>query len=477
MEQRMKTAPKSAQRNKFRMPARSFLLLGLLPCVLGFIALPQGVHFYDSLPVSETSAAKHTHLSATTASRGDTVVQTTTPSDLLTSYEALQEEGKDLPEPLAAALDNAKKLSKGADFGDLQFVPAADDASRRATILARAYSECQRITSIFAKTFYLGTKFMPLEAKQAVWAIYVWCRRTDDIVDGPRAIVRGKASMQADLDDWQNRLEDIWEGQPKDALDLALMDAKMRYPTMSIRPYIDMIGGMILDVPGSGKNRYATWEELEEYCYRVAGTVGLMTLPILGTAPGVTEAEAKEPALALGIALQLTNILRDVGEDAVRGRIYLPVEDLNRFGISEDNIINGVLDENYRRMMRFQIARTRYYYAKAREGIPMLAPASRLPVQASLDMYGKILQSLEQNGYDNFRNRAYVSKTDKLLTLPLSWLRTLTPATDGPEVTAKAAKLVMELAANPADDVFRLTRYDLLLEEEAKAAAATEAAA
>ena len=96
-----------------------------------------------------------------------------------------------------------------------------------------------------------------------------------------------------------------------------------------------MIDGMIMDVPGIGKNRYKTFEELELYCYRVAGTVGLMVLPILGTAKGVSEEDAKFPALSLGIALQLTNILRDVGEDAVRGRIYLPLEVCDREGVND----------------------------------------------------------------------------------------------------------------------------------------------
>ncbi|KAG5187233.1 isoprenoid synthase domain-containing protein [Tribonema minus] len=359
---------------------------------------------------------------------------------------------------LALAMENAQKLSEG-DLNNVEFISGPDDATKRKVILEKAYEECERITGIFAKTFYLGTKFMADDARKAVWAIYVWCRRTDDIVDGPRAMVRGKRSMQKDLDGWTQRLEGIFEGKGLDALDLALVDAKQRYPTLSIRPFKDMIGGMLLDVPGAGKQRYATFSELEEYCYRVAGTVGLMTLPVLGTAKGITEEQAKEPALSLGIALQLTNILRDVGEDAVRGRIYLPQEDLQRFGVPEDHIMNGILDDNYRKLMAFQIARARYYYAKAAKGVPMLAPESRLPVQASLDMYGRILTAIEENGYDNFRKRAYVSKTQKLLTLPLSWWRSVTPPPLDDLAAAEQA-----LCGGDGSFQFRLTRFDLMPE-------------
>jgi len=172
-------------------------------------------------------------------------------------------------------------------------------------------------------------------------------------------------------------------------------------------------------------DRFATWDELHLYCYRVAGTVGLMTLPIMGSVDGTRAGlrAAAEPALALGVALQLTNILRDVGEDRLRGRIYLPLEDLQRFNYSEADLLAGVLDDRYRALMKFQIARARAYFAKAEAGIDLLSPDARLPVRASLDMYAGILEVLETNGYDNFKRRAYVSKWGKLATLPGSWAR------------------------------------------------------
>jgi 15-cis-phytoene synthase len=128
--------------------------------------------------------------------------------------------------------------------------------------------------------------------------------------------------------------------------------------------------------------------------------------------------------LSLGVAFQLTNILRDVGEDAVqRGRIYLPQEDLVRFDVTEEQLFAQHVDEKYRDLMKFQIERARMYYARARRGVFMLAPESRLPVQSSLDAYGKILDKIEENNYDSLTKRAYVDKWEKLSIIPFSWYR------------------------------------------------------
>lgn len=133
----------------------------------------------------------------------------------------------------------------------------------------------------------------------------------------------------------------------------------------------------------------------------------------------------REPALSLGVAFQLTNILRDVGEDAVqRGRVYLPQEDLQRFGVTEEQIMAQRIDDNYRALMKFEIDRARMYYERARRGVFMLAPESRLPVQSSLDAYGRILDKIEENNYDSLTQRAYVDKWEKLSIIPFSWYRT-----------------------------------------------------
>jgi phytoene synthase len=289
-------------------------------------------------------------------------------------------------------------------------------------ILQDAYNQCERITKEFSKTFYKGTKLMTEEQKKAVWAIYTWCRRTDDLVDGPQAMASSPEKMDKDLKEWRSMLNKAWGGEPHDVLDLTLVETKRKYPSLPLKPFLDMIDGMAMDTPQLGQDRYETWDDLYLYCYRVASTVGLMTLPIFGTAKGYTEAEAAKPAEYLGIALQITNILRDVGEDArQRNRIYLPLKDMERFRVTEAQILNGVSDENYIELMKFEIQRARDYYKKAEEGIPMLAPDARLAVQSASSMYSKILDKIEANGYDNFRKRAYTTKVDKLVALLEAW--------------------------------------------------------
>jgi len=251
--------------------------------------------------------------------------------------------------------------------------------------------------------------------------VYAWCRRTDDIVDKPR---KETGSLRSELSQWGTRLRDVWKGQAHDLIDLALVDTVRKYPSLKIEPFEDMIKGMVMDLD---QNRFETFEELYVYCYRVAGTVGLMMMPIMGTAEGCTYEEALEPALALGVALQLTNILRDVGEDRVRQRIYLPQEDLARFGVTEAALLKGVRDERYVSLLKFQIDRAREWYKRAEDGIPMLAKDAQLPIRASLDMYSSILNKIEENGYDNFNKRAYTAKWEKLAMLPRAWLRVEAP--------------------------------------------------
>lgn len=313
---------------------------------------------------------------------------------------------------------------KGGDGGEF----AREDTDRFDRLLARAYEESGIVTSAFAKTFYLGTQVLPEPAMRAIWAVYVWCRRTDEIVDAPRPEAADpNGEMLADLSEWEIRLERLFDrGDVVDVLDLPLLDCKVRYPGLPIAPFADMIRGMLMDIPDLGQERYETWDELHLYCYRVAGTVGLMSMPVFGCAPGYTDEIAKEPALSLGVAFQITNILRDVGEDAEkRERVYLPQRDMAKFGVTERQLFDKVVDENYINLMKFEIARARMYYARALRGVPMLRPESRLPVQLSLDAYGKILDKIEENGYDSLTKRAYVGKWEKLFGIPASWYRTL----------------------------------------------------
>lgn len=171
----------------------------------------------------------------------------------------------------------------------------SDDISRFDALLARAYEESGIVTSAFAKTFYLGTQVLPEPAMKAIWAVYVWCRRTDEIVDAPRPEAEdANAEMLTDLSEWEIRTERLFDrGDVVDVLDLPLLDCKVKYPNLPIAPFSDMIRGMLMDIPDLGQERYETWDELHLYCYRVAGTVGLMSMPVFGCAPGYTDEVAK----------------------------------------------------------------------------------------------------------------------------------------------------------------------------------------
>ncbi|CAL5223183.1 g5657 [Coccomyxa viridis] len=306
--------------------------------------------------------------------------------------------------------------------------------------LEDAYKRCGSITADYAKTFYLGTKLMTPEKARGVWAIYVWCRRTDELVDGPNA----SRMNPRELDRWEERLEELFAGRPYDIYDAALTATISDFP-VSIQPFRDMIDGMRMDLV---KPRYETFDELYEYCYKVAGTVGLMTTPVMGVDPaykGPVEAVHKA-ALALGTANQLTNILRDVGEDAVeRNRIYVPLEELDQFGIRESEVLTGMfsrttgqIDDRWQAFMKFQIARARQYFADAEAGVDHLDSDARWPVWSALILYRQILDSIEKNGYNNFTKRAYVPKWKKYLSLPIAFGR----ATSKPAVKQGASKQI-----------------------------------
>lgn len=287
-----------------------------------------------------------------------------------------------------------------------------------------AYEYCRQITAEYSKTFYLGTLLMPKAKRQAIWAIYVWCRRTDQLVDGPEA----ELTTIETLDQWEKNLESIFAGYPLEHPDIALVDSLQRFP-LDIQPFRDMIAGQRMDLK---RDRYETFDDLYLYCYRVAGTVGLMSNAVLGLEPEVgTPPWQKnqsfhpptEEAIALGIANQLTNILRDVGEDTERGRIYLPLEDLKAFNYSEEELFQGVINENWRQLMQFEIERARGFYTQAEQGIQTLSRDSRWPVWTALMLYQGILDVIERNQYDVFNQRAYVPKAKKFFYLPIAWLR------------------------------------------------------
>lgn len=274
------------------------------------------------------------------------------------------------------------------------------------TDMEGAFAESERITRENSKTFFTATGLLPEAARRAIRALYGFCRSTDDLVD------RDGATL-ADVEAWRARVALPAAAQPEAAL-RAWAFIREQY-SVNPRYEAELIDGVALDI---GKQRYATWPELERYCYLVASTVGLMSMPIVGLADGATFDEAAPYAIRLGVALQLTNILRDVGEDAARGRVYLPGSDLARFGLTDEDLLNGVHDERFTELMKFEIRRARDLYAGALPGIALLSPAARPAVGAAALLYRAILDEIETIDYRVYAQRAHTSGLQKLLMLP-----------------------------------------------------------
>ena len=290
--------------------------------------------------------------------------------------------------------------------------------------LDAAFEACRRETAEWAKTFYLGTLLLPYEKRRAIWAIYVWCRRTDELMDSPEAQSRSVEELADRLNLWELKTRDLFKGHVDDELDAVMVDTLERFP-QSIQPYLDMIEGQRMDLTWT---RYPRFDDLRLYCYRVAGTVGLMTQGVMGldqaysSAPWSDRPDTSDAAVALGIANQLTNILRDVGEDRGRGRIYLPLEDLEHFGYSEDDLMAGRINQAWKDLMAFQLSRARAWFDRSEAGVRWLSRDARWPVWTSLRLYRGILDVIERHDYDVFNKRAYVGKLNKLLDLPRSFV-------------------------------------------------------
>nr|WP_075439172.1 phytoene synthase [Prochlorococcus marinus] len=290
--------------------------------------------------------------------------------------------------------------------------------------LDQAYEICRKETQKWAKTFYLGTLLLPKEKRRAIWAIYVWCRRTDEIMDSVEASTKSQDELSDNLDEWEENTKNVFKGNIKSELDTVLLDTIEKYP-QSIQPYLDMIDGQRMDL---NKFRYKDFDELKLYCYRVAGTVGLMTQNVMGidsaytSAPWSAMPDPSEAAIALGIANQLTNILRDVGEDRHRGRIYLPQVDIEKFNYSEEELLQGKINKQWKSLMNFQLTRAREWFQKSEDGIKWLSSDARWPVWTSLRLYRGILDSIERLDYDVFNNRAFVKNSVKALEIPISFL-------------------------------------------------------
>ena len=287
--------------------------------------------------------------------------------------------------------------------------------------LTNAYDYCRQIARHHAKTFYLATLFLPKRQQNPIFAMYALLRTVDDLVDlAEDKLTNGQLTREEinrSIDDWKARLGECYAGEHRNDPILMAWHDTLRHYAIPIELPLDLIDGVAMDIDFTP---FETFDELYVYCYKVASVVGLMTAEIFG----YSDRTALRHAIDLGIAMQLTNILRDIGEDVDRGRIYLPLEDLRRFGYSREAFMSKAMNGNFVELMKFQIERARRYYDSADKGIPMLQKESRLAVTISSRNYSDILKAVEQNGYDVFTRRAYRSLYQKLSTLPSIWLKT-----------------------------------------------------
>jgi len=281
--------------------------------------------------------------------------------------------------------------------------------------LRDAYSHCRQITKTFAKTFYMATRFLPNDKQRGIFAIYGLCRYLDNLVDEAEDLVANDdittGEISERLEDWKKCLLEVYDGKKcNDPILTAFADSLHKYHIPVHLP-LQLMEGVKIDLT---KNRFADFSELYDYSYKVASVVGLMTSEVFG----YSDDKALEYAVDLGIAMQLTNILRDIGEDLRQDRIYIPQDELIRFGISESDLKNFNLNENFIELMKFQINRARKYYNLADKGIPLLEKDSRLPVYLARFNYARILDKIEENNYQVFEQRAYLNSTEKLAILP-----------------------------------------------------------
>lgn len=261
----------------------------------------------------------------------------------------------------------------------------------------------------------MATRFLPNEKQRSIFAIYGLCRYLDNLVDETIDLVSYEDINVGEVDqkllEFKKQLTDIYNGKhTSDPILIAFSDTLKKYHIPIDLPFL-LIEGVRTDLV---KNRFKNFQEVYEYSYKVASVVGLMTSRVFG----YTHESALEYAIDLGIAMQLTNILRDVGEDLDRDRIYLPQDEMNEYGVTEDALFDGLIDEKFIKLMEFQIRRARNYYERADKGIRMLSRDSRLPVYLARYNYGRILDKIEENNYDVFSRRAYLNKFEKFTILP-----------------------------------------------------------
>ena len=271
--------------------------------------------------------------------------------------------------------------------------------------VAESYELCRRVQRSHSRTYYFSTRLFPAEVRPHVHALYAFMRYADEIVDNP-----GLSTLEEQLAALEAFEEETLAAMAREEVPNPVLRAFAntgRERGIAPENIAAFMKSMKMD---TCVFRYPTYEDLAVYTYGSAAVVGLMMCRVLG----VEDARAEEHAEALGVAMQLSNFLRDVAEDWLRGRVYLPLEDLARFGYAEGDLAAGVVDERFVELMRFEIERARALYAIADEGMGYVPRGKRYPVVVARELYAAILDRIEAQGYDVYTRRAETSRAGKL---------------------------------------------------------------
>lgn len=277
------------------------------------------------------------------------------------------------------------------------------------------FEHAKQIAAHHSKSFYFTTKLLPREKQWATFALYGYCRYADNLIDNPRK--RSREELLKEVDSLSAELEIAYRtGESEHPIVKPFILVAQNYDIPQVYPQ-ELLAGVKMDIK---IDRYLNFDELHLFAYRVAGVVGLMMTYVLGFKSDT----AFEYAEKLGIAMQLTNILRDVHEDAQRGRIYLPQDELFEFGVSEKQLLSGRFDENIRELMRSQVKRADDYYLEANPGIKLLHQDAQFAIYSASKIYRGILRKIESQNYDPFLGRVYVPQSQKVRILLQEMVRT-----------------------------------------------------
>ena len=277
--------------------------------------------------------------------------------------------------------------------------------------LAAAYAECRQITRREARNFYFAFLTLPARRRRAIYVAYAFCRHCDDAVDAA-----GDADAKlAQLNQLRAQLDAAYAGHSDSPLFIALADVAAAY-AIPQQYFNEVLDGVESDLV---KTRYADFAELRRYCYQVASAVGLVCIHIFGSR---INDESRQRAIDLGLAMQLTNICRDVREDWELGRVYLPQDEMAAFGVSEADLAAGIATPQFAGLMQYQVERARRYFASGRRLLPHLPRRSRACPAALGLIYGRVLDRIEMRDGDVFTERISAGKGEKLRLMARAWL-------------------------------------------------------